>query len=139
MSALLCEEAIESYSRASGNPPRFTKSGNRSKTAATRHSLPRPPGAIRRRMSPAPTPRVFTIPASVPFLPALVRALVAGELLPSFAPASDPLSLTAATLYLPTRRACRLAREVFLDVLQADAPLLPRIVPIRDLRAGQSD
>jgi len=28
------------------------------------------------------TPRVFTIPPSVPFLPALVRALVAGELVP---------------------------------------------------------
>ncbi|HKC33087.1 MAG TPA: double-strand break repair protein AddB, partial [Xanthobacteraceae bacterium] len=84
-------------------------------------------------MSPAHTPRVFTIPASVPFLPALVRALVAGELVPGFAPASDPLSLTAATLYLPTRRACRLAREVFLDVLRADAALLPRIVPIGDI------
>src|SRR3977135_200437 len=78
-------------------------------------------------------PSVFTILASVPFLPALVRALVAGELVPGFAPASDPLSLTAATLYLPTRRACRLAREVFLDVLQADAALLPRIVPIGDI------
>src|SRR4030081_3046470 len=84
-------------------------------------------------MSPADTPRVFTIPASVPFLPALVRALVAGELVPGFAPAADPLSLTTATLYLPTRRACRLAREVFLDVLQADAALLPRIVPIGDI------
>src|SRR4030088_3248421 len=84
-------------------------------------------------MSPAPTPHVFTIPASVPFLPALARALVAGELVPGFAPAPDPLPLTAATLYLPTRRACRLAREVFLDVLQADAALLPRIVPIGDI------
>jgi ATP-dependent helicase/nuclease subunit B len=84
-------------------------------------------------MSPAHTPRVFTIPASVPFLPALVQALVAGKLVPGFAPAADPLSLTAATLYLPTRRACRLAREVFLDVLQTDAALLPRIVPIGDI------
>ena len=88
-------------------------------------------------MSPAPAPRVFTIPASVPFLPALVRALVAGELVPGFAPASDPLSLTAATLFLPTRRACRLAREVFLDVLQADAALLPRIVPIGDIEEDE--
>src|SRR5438270_3972175 len=78
-------------------------------------------------------PRVFTIPPSVPFLPALVRALVDGTLVRGFAPAADPLSLTAATLYLPTRRACRLAREVFLDVLQADAALLPRIVPIGDI------
>jgi ATP-dependent helicase/nuclease subunit B len=79
------------------------------------------------------SPRVFTIPASVPFLPALVRALVDGELVPGFAPSADPLALTAATLYLPTRRACRLARDVFLEVLGSDAALLPRIVPIGDI------
>jgi ATP-dependent helicase/nuclease subunit B len=78
-------------------------------------------------------PRVFTIPASVPFLPALVQALVAGELVPGFAPAADPLSLATATLYLPTRRACRLARDVFLDVLATDAALLPRIAAIGDI------
>ena len=84
-------------------------------------------------MSPADHPRVFTIPASVPFLPTLVRALVDGALVPGFAPAADPLSLCAATLYLPTRRACRLARDVFLDVLKTEAALLPRIVPIGDI------
>src|SRR6267142_1980700 len=52
----------------------------------------------------ARSPRVFTIPASVPFLPALVEALVAGKLVPGLAAASDPLALTAATLFLPTRR-----------------------------------
>src|SRR5580692_2827367 len=78
-------------------------------------------------------PRVFTIPASVPFLPALVRALVDGELVPGFAPGADPLALSAATLYLPTRRACRLARDVFLDVLGTEAALLPRVVPIGDI------
>src|SRR5215831_8674908 len=77
--------------------------------------------------------RVFTIPPSVPFLPTLVRALVDGELVPGFAPGADPLALTAATIYLPTRRACRLARDVFLDVLGTDAALLPRIVPIGDI------
>ena len=49
-------------------------------------------------MSPAHTPRVFTIPASVPFLPALVRALVDGELVPGFAPASDAQSLLFARI-----------------------------------------
>ncbi len=77
--------------------------------------------------------RVFTIPASVPFLPTLVRALVDGALVPGFAPGGDPLALTTATLYLPTRRACRLARDVFLDVLGREAALLPRIVPIGDI------
>src|SRR5580704_18647054 len=78
-------------------------------------------------------PRVFTIPASVPFLPTLVRALVDGALVPGFAPGADPLALSAATLYLPTRRACRLARDVFLDVLGTEAALLPRILPIGDI------
>jgi ATP-dependent helicase/nuclease subunit B len=79
------------------------------------------------------SPRVFTIPASVPFLPTVVRALIDGALVPGFAPGADPLALSAATLYLPTRRACRLARDVFLDVLGSEAALLPRIVPIGDI------
>src|SRR5499433_4104453 len=78
-------------------------------------------------------PRVFTIPASVPFVPTLIRALLGGELVPGFPAATDPLALAAATLYLPTRRACRLARDVFLGVLDRDAALLPRIVPIGDI------
>ena len=52
---------------------------------------------------------------------------------PAFRPARDPLELARATLYLPTRRACRLAREVFLDELEGDAAILPRIVALGDL------
>ena len=73
--------------------------------------------------------RVFTIPASVPFLPTLVRALMNGTLVEGFTP-RDPLELSRATLYLPTKRSCALAREAFLDVLAIDAAVLPRIVPI---------
>lgn len=76
-------------------------------------------------------PRVFTIPASAPFLPTLIEALLGGKL--GFAPAGDPLALAAATLYLPTRRACRLARDAFLHVLKDDAAILPRIVAIGDI------
>ena len=36
-------------------------------------------------------------------------------------------------LYLPTRRACRLARDLFLEVTRERAAILPRIVPIGDL------
>jgi ATP-dependent helicase/nuclease subunit B len=76
-------------------------------------------------------PRVFTIPASVPFLPTLIEALLGGRLgLPAL---RDPLALASATLYLPTRRACRLARDAFLDVLKVDAALLPRIIPLGDI------
>src|SRR5215218_11117939 len=80
-----------------------------------------------------PTPRVFTIPASAPFIPTLIKELIGGRLAPGFAPGRDPLALAGATLYLPTRRACRLARDMFLDVTGADAAILPRIVPIGDV------
>src|SRR5215831_7260105 len=78
-----------------------------------------------------PAPRLFTIPASAPFLPTLVRALLAGEIVPGFPDRDDPLALAGATLYLPTRRACRLARDLFLD--SVDAAVLPRILPIGDI------
>jgi ATP-dependent helicase/nuclease subunit B len=74
---------------------------------------------------------VFTIPASAPFLPTLIEALRNGKL--GFAEASDPLALAAATLYLPTRRACRLMRDAFLDTPNGDAAILPRIVAIGDI------
>ena len=77
------------------------------------------------------TSRVFTIPASAPFLPTLIEALVGGKL--GFRVADDPLTLAATTLYLPTRRACRLMRDAFLDVLKTDAAILPRIVALGDI------
>ena len=82
---------------------------------------------------PNPIPRVFTIPASAPFVPTLIRALIDGTLVPGFPTGHDTLALAGATLYLPTRRACRLVRDVFLDVTGAGAAILPRIVPIGDV------
>jgi ATP-dependent helicase/nuclease subunit B len=84
-------------------------------------------------MPSASTARVFTIPASAPFVPTLIRALLDGTLVPGFPAVHDPLALADATLYLPTRRACRLAREVFLEVTKTDAAVLPRIVAIGDI------
>ncbi len=75
--------------------------------------------------------RVYTIPASAPFLPTLIEALMDGKL--GFPALSDPLALASATLYLPTRRACRLARDTFLHALKDDAAILPRIVAIGDI------
>ncbi|HEY1474800.1 MAG TPA: double-strand break repair protein AddB [Pseudolabrys sp.] len=82
---------------------------------------------------PAVKPNVFNIPASAPFLPVLIHALRGGKLIPGFPASRDPLELGQATLYLPTRRACRLARAVFLDELEGDAAILPRIVALGDL------
>lgn len=82
---------------------------------------------------PAARPNVFNIPASAPFLKVLVESLRDGKLVPGFPASNDQLALAAATLYLPTRRACRLAREVFLDTLDGEAAILPRIVALGDL------
>jgi ATP-dependent helicase/nuclease subunit B len=78
-------------------------------------------------------PRLFTIPSSVRFLPALIEALLDGRLVDGFPRSRDPMELAQATLYLPTRRACRLAQGVFLEALGGDATLLPRLVPIGDI------
>ncbi|HET6838753.1 MAG TPA: double-strand break repair protein AddB [Bradyrhizobium sp.] len=77
--------------------------------------------------------RVFSVPVSVPFLRTVIAALVDGQLVDGFNARTDPAKLARATLYLPTRRAGRMAREIFLDELKADAVVLPRIVALGDI------
>ncbi|MGM4990982.1 double-strand break repair protein AddB [Tardiphaga sp. 841_E9_N1_2] len=77
--------------------------------------------------------RVFNIPSSAPFLRTLITALVDGDLVEGFSARGAPEKLAEVTLYLPTRRAGRMAQEIFLDVLGTDAVLLPRIVPLGDV------
>jgi ATP-dependent helicase/nuclease subunit B len=77
--------------------------------------------------------RVFSVPVSVPFLRGVIAALIDGRLVEGFAARANPARLAEATLYLPTRRAVRMAREVFLDELQADAAVLPRIIALGDI------
>jgi ATP-dependent helicase/nuclease subunit B len=77
--------------------------------------------------------RVFSVPVSVPFLRTVIAALVDGRLVEGFAARADPARLAQVTLYLPTRRAGRMAREMFLDELQTDAAVLPRIVALGDI------
>jgi ATP-dependent helicase/nuclease subunit B len=77
--------------------------------------------------------RVFNVPASAPFLRTVIAALVDGRLVDGFDARAHPERLAQATLYLPTRRAGRMAREIFLDVLGFDAVLLPRIVALGDI------
>ena len=69
-------------------------------------------------------PRIFTIPAGVPFLDALARGLLAdGEGSPS----------ARATVLLPNRRASRALGEAMLRASPEPALLLPSIVPIGDI------
>ncbi|CAN5503292.1 double-strand break repair protein AddB [soil metagenome] len=77
--------------------------------------------------------RVFSVPSSAPFLRTLITALVDGDLIEGFDARKNPSRLATATLYLPTRRAGRMAQAIFLDVLGTDAVLLPRIVPLGDV------
>src|SRR5580698_5631957 len=77
--------------------------------------------------------RVFSVPLSVPFLRSVIAALVDGRLIEGFEARAHPEKLAQATLYLPTRRAGRLAHGMFLDVLGKDAAILPRIVALGDI------
>jgi len=77
--------------------------------------------------------RVFNVPVSVPFLRTVIAALLDGRLIEGFNARHDPEKLAEATIYLPTRRAGRLARDLFLDELKAEAALLPRIVALGDI------
>jgi ATP-dependent helicase/nuclease subunit B len=74
--------------------------------------------------------RVFSVPVSAPFLRSVIAALVDGRLVDGFEARAHPENLARATLYLPTRRAGRMAREIFLEELNTDAAILPRIVAL---------
>jgi ATP-dependent helicase/nuclease subunit B len=63
----------------------------------------------------------------------MVTALVDGRLIEGFSAREQPERLASATLYLPTQRAVREVRRVFLDVLARDAAILPRIVALGDI------
>jgi ATP-dependent helicase/nuclease subunit B len=77
--------------------------------------------------------RVFSVPLSAPFLRTVIGALVDGRLVAGFEARTQPERLAAATFYLPTRRAGRLAHGIFLDVLGKEAAILPRIVALGDI------
>src|SRR5450631_2480085 len=77
--------------------------------------------------------RVFSVPLSAPLLRTVIAALIDGRLVDGFEARAHPEKLAQATLYLPTRRAGRMAREIFLDELNTDAAVLPRIVALGDI------
>jgi ATP-dependent helicase/nuclease subunit B len=76
-------------------------------------------------------PRILSIPAGLPFLKTLAEGLCDGRLTPSFRyDAADPLSLAKVTIYLPTRRAVRVLRSEFVDLLGGRSAILPVIRPL---------
>lgn len=73
-------------------------------------------------------PRLFAIPSGVPFLHCLAQSLCDGALIEGFHYQPDnPLALSAATIYVPTRRAARALRSEFVDLLQQKSAVLPTI------------
>lgn len=75
-------------------------------------------------------PRVLSIPSGVPFLSALADGLLSGRLVESFRYDGDPLALADVTIYVPTRRAARELRSVFMDRAGAGSVILPTIRPL---------
>jgi ATP-dependent helicase/nuclease subunit B len=72
-------------------------------------------------------PKVFSIPVGAPFLPTLAGTLMSGDLVPGFHFADDPLKLATATIFVPTRRAARELRGVFVDLYGGRSAILPTI------------
>jgi ATP-dependent helicase/nuclease subunit B len=79
---------------------------------------------------------VFTLPPGVPFLKAIARAILNGDLPAPGGRAPDLLKLPNMTLLLPTLRATRAARDAFLSVASTSAVIMPRIRPISE---GEDD
>jgi len=82
-------------------------------------------------MSGAETRRVFTIPASVPFVDGLAAGLLAGS-------AGAPFALTDHLILLPTRRSVGALRDAFLRQ-SGQALLLPRMRAIDDVDEDELD
>lgn len=75
-------------------------------------------------------PAVFTIPAGQSFVDALAAGLLRRT-------AEGPEALAAATVLLPTRRACRSLQAAFLRASGGAPLLLPRLLPLGDLDAEE--
>ncbi|MEQ8355660.1 MAG: double-strand break repair protein AddB [Kiloniellaceae bacterium] len=71
-------------------------------------------------------PAVFTIPAGHSFVDVLASGLLKRY-------GRDPVELAAATVLLPTRRACRSLQAAFLRASGGAPLLLPRLLPLGDL------
>lgn len=72
-------------------------------------------------------PALSSIPAGQPFMRVLARGLLD-------AAGRDEISLSDVTVLLPTRRACRVLQDVFLELHGGDgALLLPRMQPLGDI------
>src|SRR3569623_1044802 len=91
---------------------------------ATRRKPPSPRCQLREVGGGVKQPSVFTIAPNAPYDETLARGLIARL-------GGDPLALSSATIYLPTRRAARNFGEAFARIL-GGAALLPQFKPLGD-------
>jgi len=75
-------------------------------------------------------PRVLSVPPGVPFLPELADALLSDRLGVGFSPAAEPMALAGVTIYVPTRRAARRLRSIFVERSSVRSAILPVIRPL---------
>ena len=75
-------------------------------------------------------PRLFTIPSGAPFIPSFVEALLSQRLIPGFPDTGNPLAMSAARIFVPTRRAARALASEIAAQLGAGAAILPQILPL---------
>ncbi|MGJ7042523.1 ATP-dependent helicase/nuclease subunit B [Shinella sp. BE166] len=72
--------------------------------------------------------RVYSIPASLPFLKTVAATLLDGRLVPGFTyDPANPLALADVTVYVPTRRSARVLRSELVDLLGGRSAILPVI------------
>ena len=64
---------------------------------------------------------------------------MSGELIEGFDPASNPLLLPTATIYVPNRRAARALTEAFVKRFEGSATLLPKIRTLGDVDDDEFD
>src|SRR5688500_13397302 len=76
--------------------------------------------------------KVFSIPVGLSFLGTLCDAILSGRFGSRIAP-GDPGALARVTVLLPTRRAARALRQVFVARSAGRAVILPRIRTIGDV------
>ncbi len=90
-------------------------------------------GEARRDLFAASSPRVFTMPPTTPFIPALVAGVREWASL-----SEDPLALADVTILAPNRRSVRAITHAFAGDQSAakSAKLLPRIIALGD--AGEA-
>src|SRR5216684_2840191 len=70
--------------------------------------------------------RVFSVPLSAPLLRTVVAALIDGRLVDGFEARGHPVRLAEAALYLPTRRAGRMPRQLSVRRERCPAPCVRR-------------